>query len=397
MFAVRSCGRVTSRSISLLVAVAVLIATMLGPVCPAVAEGSGPPPPVVGAPESGGLRASTPVTASSASALTGDSGVPAGAAEIVGERSRNASHYLLPDGSKVAEVCAGPVHYRGDDGTWKDIDPRLVVESPGAFTNAANDFDLHVGNDTTGAPVVVSARDWKVSVDLVGQGESAPIAVGDTASYLGAGQTLAYDSGASGVKETLHLYSPDGGSDFTFRLHTTGCALASDGHGNFRFVHHGDLADLGALEPLSVVDSGRPDAAVCTSATTDVRLCADGAEVTYHVPRAWLRDPSRVYPVNVDPGISLAAPEDTFAYAAQPTYTYYSNTQLKVGYQKSGTGYERSFVKFPMTDLYGTNVTTATLSLWYADWGASAGLSSSTGSTPLGRTRPSRGPANRPP
>ena len=351
----------------------VLITTALSSVPSAFAVESGPPA-TVGGPPTAAVDRDASRTADQApdSTLVDGSGVPAHAEELVDERTRNASHYLLPDGSKVAQVCAGPVHYRSAGG-WKDIDPRLVPESPGAFTNAANDFDLRVGSDATGAPVTVSAGDWNVSVDLLGQRETAPVAVGDTASYLGAGQTLAYDSGASGVKETLRLYSPGSASDFTFHLRTSGCALTCDGHGNYRLVHHGDLADLGALEPLSITDSARPDVAACTSATTDVRMVADGAYVTYHAPRTWLEDPARVFPVNVDPGISLAAPEDTFAYSAQPSYTYYTNTQLKVGYQKAGSGYERSFVKFPLTDLYGTNVTSATLSLWYSDWGASAG------------------------
>lgn len=52
--------------------------------------------------------------------------------ELVGRRTQSSKTFRNPDGTVTTRLFSGPVHYRGRDGRWKEIDSSLVVaDQPG--------------------------------------------------------------------------------------------------------------------------------------------------------------------------------------------------------------------------------------------------------------------------
>lgn len=357
------------RAVSAILALTFALASALPPGVAMASQAPLPPDPASSSASSSPTATPTFVVPSR---VDGIEDLPAGTQELVDKRSANAKHYLLPDGRKVARISASPVHYE-QGGTWQDIDTGLVLSAPGVYANAANDFAVTAGQDGDGPPVTVSKDGWAVSMDLLGTSAGAPVVAGDRATYLGSESSLAYDSIATGIKETIYLASADATDTYRLRIETSGCAVVDAGSGLYLLKAYGLARTVGALTPLVVTDSARPSPAECASATMEVVPTQDGALVTYRVPREWLADPARVFPIAIDPGISLSDPEDTFTFSGQPSGLFYSSTALKVGYNAAAAGWCRSYVKQPLTGLYGANIETATLSLYYNGWVSQAG------------------------
>ncbi|WP_255648979.1 DNRLRE domain-containing protein [Frankia sp. ArI3] len=79
--------------------------------------------------------------------------------------------------------------------------------------------------------------------------------------------------------------------------------------------------------------------------------------------KAWLTDPSRQYPVTIDPAATLADNLDTDVNDANPTTNYDTNDILRVGnYQ--GAAVNRSFLRFDDSAIKNRHVTSAVLNLW---------------------------------
>ena len=298
--------------------------------------------------------------------------IPAGAVEIVSKRSRFATHYSLPDGKAMAVISAGPVHYLDGASKWQNIDTQMVPDSLTSYRNAANDFTIEAGDDATSAPVSVSKRDWKVSLDLQGASDGEPIVTGNDASYVGTSTTLAYTSVPQGLKETIYLASADAPDSYTFSVDTSGCAVTGDAQAGYFLRQLGSPDAVGEIDPLVVSDSSTP-ATTCAGATMQVTPTASGATVSYHIPRAWIDDPARVFPIVVDPGVTVADTADTWVYAGVPSGNYNTDTRLDIGNPgSSSTGWYRSFVRFDLTGLYGLNIDSATMDLYYAGWANSS-------------------------
>src|SRR5512135_2991627 len=60
-------------------------------------------------------------------------GLPAGSVEQVARRTESVKHYQLPNGSYVAVLAAGPLHYADASGTWQDIDATFHDDGGGGL------------------------------------------------------------------------------------------------------------------------------------------------------------------------------------------------------------------------------------------------------------------------
>ncbi len=331
----------------------------------AASEASSPTPSAV--------ETATSATGSAATASADSS--PTVVREIESSRTADSSTYLLSDGSFRAQIYEQPIHYKDQAGKWQDIDASLVpTDTFGVVHTKASAYDETIAtDDVTDTPVTVRHGDWSMGMKLLGGEQSSVMALGNSADYpLAMTDTqLSYETRGDAIKDTLTLSSAHAPDTFTFFMSLDNLKVYADPTGGYAlYDDHGKPA--GRIEPLSVFDSAKKSSAdeigsVCTSATMQVVPADGGAYVTYRVPRSWLNDPARVFPVKVDPQTVYGASAiwgDTFVAANYPTTTYSSQTRLDIGWV--GTQHtSRSLLRFNMAGITpGAFINSASLQLY---------------------------------
>lgn len=301
---------------------------------------------------------------------------PAAVGEVRASRTANSSTYLMSDGSYQTKIFADAVHYQDASGDWQDIDVSLVpTETLGVTHTKASDYDeTFASEDVMASPVTVAHDDWSLSMRLLGGEESGPVALGDTADYpLAMTDTqLKYEAFGHALKDTLVLSSKDAPDTFTFFLSMKNLSLCSSPLGGYAFVDsEGKVA--GRIASFKVFDSSvvaisaedSPGSA-CTSATMSVVAAPGGAYVTYKVPRDWLNDPARVFPVSIDPvyGWQYIA-QDTFVGNGTALNSNFNDSDhLSIGNTGSGN-INRSLVQFNLSSIpKGATISSALFQLY---------------------------------
>ncbi len=294
--------------------------------------------------------------------------------EIIEKRTENSKHFLMPDGSYKAEIYASPIHYKDEEGKWKEFRNNLIpLQEEVGYQNEKGPLKIKLKPEKPKTfPVSISSPldpDWEVKFDLMAAREDYLFSFNNKVYYLLPlpDTDLIYEVIDNGLKETLVLNSVQSPSSFTFYLKTRGLELRSLEKGGYGLFKPGQQNATLYLGGLSVYDSsctasGEP--VYCQDATYTVSPAENGYLITYSIPEKWLRDPSRVYPVYLDPSVTKIANQDTYVSSAYPSTSYGSSTELKVGYYNSSTGHNRSFVKFDLSSLAGAYIKQATFSAY---------------------------------
>lgn len=273
--------------------------------------------------------------------------------ELRGERSKT---YRMPDGSLRTKVYGGPIHVRDGSGRFEPIDSRLIPDAaPRRYRNARAAYVVSMGPEDGGlAPVTVGRDGWTATLDLLGATELEPLVVGSKGTYQDVlkDTNLVYESVDDGLKETLVLGSAAAPTTYTFRLEVSGAKLKKTEDGGWAIFKEGKDEPETWLGGLMVWDSSRDangEPQYCADATMNVVPSAGGALVSYEVPAKWLRDPSRKFPVMIDP--SFLPSHD--AYVKNGTYAgnnYGTATNLKVG-EEGAANDLRSYLRFTLSSI----------------------------------------------
>lgn len=282
--------------------------------------------------------------------------------ELRGERSKT---YRMPDGSLRTKVYGGPIHVRAGSGPWEPIDARLITDAPHHYRNARAPFAVTVGPEEGGlAPASIGRDGWTATLDLLGTTEREPQVSGSQATYENVlkDTDLIYESVDDGLKETLVLRSAAAPTSYTFRLEVSGAKLRKTDDGGWAIFAEGKDEPETWLGGLMVWDSSRDENGepeYCADATMNVVPSAGGALISYEVPAKWLGDPSREFPVMIDP--SFLPSHDS--YVKNSTYSnnnYGTATNLKVG-EEGAANDLRSYLRFTLdsvpSDVYVHQVT----------------------------------------
>ncbi len=287
------------------------------------------------------------------SAAHGDSRLPGRAAkgtEVTADRRANVSVFRDADGTMTARVYSRPVHYRTAGGSWADIDDSLV--SSGGRWKEKADAPAAGFARTGDAPALVSygpSSTQRVSYGLAGARAVTGRVDGNAITYPGirASSDVSYAATASGVKETLVLHSASAPTTWTFPLTTAGLtpSVAADGSVHFtdaagkvvERIPHGFMEDA---------DTGKASGEGAVSTGVTYRLTTSGGRPALRVTLdpAWLHDPSRVFPVKVDP-TSLNTSADTYVETPYDI-NFSTDDTLKVGSYDDGGHKADSYLKF---------------------------------------------------
>ena len=285
--------------------------------------------------------------------------------ELVGERNATTRVFQNPDGTRTARLYTKPINIKDDKGNWKSIDPNLrekngrhnttLTHAVSSFASMANDPALHTLKFADGN---------SVSYSLKGAQPAKALVAGSKVTYSTVlpGVTAVYTAQDTGVKEDLILDSSTAPDTYVFDLTLNGVTAAYDTKSGDVIFRDTKGAESGRLTHGWMEDA-KFDPQTRQGALSDgIRYTLDVVNkrttVTMHLDSAWLRDPARVFPVDVDPSLWT-----TFGGLADDTFVMSGFTAdsgglgtMKVGTYDGGAHVGAGYVRFDVGSLARTRV-----------------------------------------
>ncbi|MBQ8306055.1 MAG: DNRLRE domain-containing protein, partial [Blautia sp.] len=312
-------------------------------------------------------------------------------ARIIGERlekrSPNVKVFEREDHSTVERYYFSPVHYKAADGSFQEISRELKLEETANTKGEAAAQSIAKTQSTPSGTSCYANRNGS-TVYRFAQTASEGFTSGverDGKSLrwglLGGLEVTAEPAGAntlvySGIlpktdlvcrmgdlkaKEDLVLRDASAPHSFTYLYEMEGLVPKQE-EGRIAF-YDAETYAVKTAEPMFTLtapvmkdaDEGESDK-LALKLETDGKTC----KVTLTADEAWLTDPSRVYPVTIDPvtSTSLGVTDiyDTYIDTNAPGTQYHTGTRL---YTKGGTRLRRSLLYFPLPELSSGDMVTA--------------------------------------
>jgi hypothetical protein len=285
--------------------------------------------------------------------VSGNVATPTILRELTDQRTAYSTSYLLSDGQVLVRTYLDRIRYKDANGEWADINTTLVPTGTiDQYESAATPVDVTLGIGPAGSsPVSVERGSCDISFRLLNATLDSNFASGSDVYYSDVAHDtdLHYTVTASGLKESISLQSADAPSSFTYFVTHTGYELRQDDSGQWGFYAPGADKPKLVLSSILVYDASLDvsnDHAYCPDAQMTVKPGVGGSHITYSVPKSWLTDPARVFPVQVDPTLNAPGLADTFIAKNSPTTSYGSSSLLWVGPWTTTTAYNRALLEF---------------------------------------------------
>lgn len=265
------------------------------------------------------------------------------------KRNAKSDIFANADGTQTAVIRTSDVNWQDAKGDWQPIDPTLVADG-GRWRNTSGRVAVRLAGTTgEGHLAEVGTEQWAIAYDLEGvkPGVKAT-AQKDKAVYRDVvdGADLETRALAQGVKDELVLKKePAGSGDVVLRFPLSlrnVSAVATGGTVAFRTA----AGTTVAVAPEGVLwDAGEAPAEneglVVPLAL--VPTANGGQAIELRVPRAYLADPTRQYPVHIDPLLDAGhetTQYDAFGSSASPTTNYNGTRQWDGTAHVDMTGYD---------------------------------------------------------
>jgi RHS repeat-associated protein len=293
----------------------------------------------------------------------------AGATEIAALRTRTSETFVSRAGYQLISY-PGSIHFKDSSGRWQNIDNTLIkTHAAGyAYQSKANSYTVYLPADLSQAPVDFTLGDASVAFSLVGARGSVQTS-GNNATYAGAlpNGSVAYSALNDQVKETLTLVDPSQHT-FAYTLQiSTGLTPKLGASGAIDFNDRSGRTLFGFAPPFMI------DAAGVRSSAIQVQLTGAGSSrtLTMTADPAWLSDPTRQFPVVIDPTVTISysgssivktytgANQDCYIVSSSPTTSFCGGTSLYAGHTGSST--DRSLLQFNVSIPQDANILEADL------------------------------------
>jgi RHS repeat-associated protein len=293
--------------------------------------------------------------------------------EIAQLRTEHAKTFLQGDGKTyITEQYLHPIHYL-EKGNWANIENGIAeateegngLDPDTPLSNKANRFRVGFAKHS-GAKKLVRFQYGKAKVDFRFLGDKkVPAQVQEnqvTYKEVYPHTDLVYSVDHSGIKEEWVLNQASATSTFTMGLQIQGAKFVLQPDGSMRFVDEKDHILFTIPRPVMV------DANDSISYDVKLKLRSEG-EQTYIdlvADAKWLQDPKRLYPVTIDPTLTIQGANDTYdAFVSEknPTTNYKNEVFLITGTHVD-YGRTRSLIQFKLPPLLsGANINSAKLYL----------------------------------
>jgi RHS repeat-associated protein len=288
---------------------------------------------------------------------------------VVDALTADSTTWVNPDGSQTVDTYGSAIRVPDVSSVtgWRDLDFSLRFEVDGRVEPVYGlwPISLSGGGDSELVSVVSSGgQSFGFGFDGV---LPTPVLSGEVARYSEVlpGVDLLVRLDSSGFEQSFELKQrPSQAVLDRLALLVQGrdVSVVSDGASGFRFVVAGGSVAR-VLRPV-VFDSG--DVPV----SGDVSFEQVSSRLVFGVSSAFLDNPDLVYPVIVDPAVTLGAALDTYVTTDDPTGVYDSSPDLWVGTMDGGPTVYRSYLNFDSSAWRGQDVVSANLNLYLA-WSGS--------------------------
>ena len=289
--------------------------------------------------------------------------------EVIDRREETVKHFRTEDGSFTAVQYNVPVHEKDENGEWQDIDNTL---SESGSEYATSNARVKFAKKTTGNSTLFTLHDGnrKITMSLSGANKKVAGQVINTQTEFPEhatqlqkmmtldklsskilypeildGVDLEYVVESCNIKENIIVKERADAYSYTFeiKLNNLEAVLCEDGSVA--------ISDPSTDEIVYTIPKGYMfDADGEYSETVEYTLTNSGNgkySLTVTADAEWINTEGRAFPVTVDPPINVTTDAssmiDTYVSQSSPNGTFYSNTQLRVGY--SGNNEYRAFWK----------------------------------------------------
>lgn len=282
--------------------------------------------------------------------------------EDIAQRTETSQTFANPNGTWTTEFSPEPQQVVDDAGAWHPIDTTLVERGGELHPRyAASNLSILLGGTKTFARITEDSRDleWRWPDVL-----PAPAVDGDTVTYknvLPHGD-LVVTATPTGFEHSVVLnQQPAESIDIKTPIVTDGADMVDSPSGGFSIEKASGEAIVSSPGPLmwdsSLGNEGGPEnVAPVESAVKDA---GGTSTLTLSPDPEFLADPATVYPVTIDPTISVGTFADTWVQNAGYTTSQVSSNELRAGTYDAGAHVARSFLKFDVGEIVGTRVQSA--------------------------------------
>ncbi|HSY14567.1 MAG TPA: LamG-like jellyroll fold domain-containing protein, partial [Jatrophihabitantaceae bacterium] len=241
--------------------------------------------------------------------------------ELPARRTRTEQVYANPDGTETTVFSAAPLNYQDAGGAWQPIKPTLtagaqVLGGGTGWKSGGGAADVQLALQLGTAQLARVSIDGEHEIGWGVQTQSTAIAAvnGGTASYANFAKDADLQVAAQpgGLKETIVLKSVNAPRSYTFPLYLKGLTARLDGSNISLFDAAGKTrADIpaGSMQDAT----GNPDVTPTGSGVHYRLTGAPGHQVLQmNLDDAWLSDPHRTFPVQVDPTVAISGKSQVF-------------------------------------------------------------------------------------
>ena len=273
--------------------------------------------------------------------------------EVLSLREENVKHFAVGNNTYQAVAYGHPVHKLDEDGNWVDIDNSLTLSGSSYATEdgrvsfvqsfAPNQALMTLAEDGTSVSMaLLTLQSGKVTAErtatarvvnpnnLLRTAEDAMNAVfSSSVTYEGVlpDTDLEYTVDAGSVKEYIVVNKPQTSYTYRFSLTLGGLTARMEEDGSVGLYTAEDERKYTIPAPYMF------DAA--ESFSEDVAYTLQGESGKYFLTVTadpqWLNDPSRVWPVKIDPTVTTEEADDTYISSSAPGTNYGTASQLVVG------------------------------------------------------------------
>lgn len=309
------------------------------------------------------------------------------------EKDLNTIVYLNSDGSETAYIFKEPIKYIDDEGNVQDKSNKLSEDvneeefaDEYAYVNDRNDINTYFP-ETLEKDTGVTLNYEGLSIEMYPTDTCSEVSKTDDNMIVyddafGNSAQLQYEATFDGFKENIVIYDGEINT-FSFIAEADGMYIEEEnGALNFVELTSGDVA--ATISPIYVYDSlegDTPEGETHYSYANQLKfkeLEAGKYEITIIVDEEFLSNPATIYPVYVDPSVSIKAAgsgssktiidNPIYNGTSVRTVTSGANTTAVVGYVNGSYGTGRLLMSFPglmkqsfMNSKY--TITSATLNL----------------------------------
>ena len=269
-------------------------------------------------------------------------------ARLASEETLSSYVFLNADGTRTAYYLDEAVKFVDADGKVQEKD-LMLVPTVGGYTTEKNDIGLSIPTNPASGVTLL----WNnTAVRIIPQGGT----VGETVvedntvryvDYYGSGMDLVYTPTLSGLKEDIVLQNYAGKNTFTFMLNTGGLNLYSANGRYYLATSKTATARIDLGDVVTFDARGRFSVGTMTAQTV---TAGQIYRLTLTVDEDFLTDPNTVYPVSIDPTMTVSDNdtagdiEDVSIYQGRPT-TNGNWTYLHSGYYDSTYGVARTLFR----------------------------------------------------